>query len=273
MKPRMRKVVFITGASSGIGRACAEFLLKEKYIVFGSSRKANDAVSGFDPHRVNMLRLDIRDPDSIRKSISYIIRCCGKLDVVINNAGFGIAGSIEDVSVEKAKELFDTNFFGTLTVIQEILQVFRKQSQGLLINISSLAGRFSLPFQSHYAATKFALEAVSESLFMELKGSQIKIAIVEPTDISTNFTESRQSFSNPNFPLSERFKKSLQIIERDERKGSSPWDVAKVVGHIVGSKKIRLRYTAGKQAWFVAFLNRWLPDRLFLTLLAKHYGL
>ncbi len=269
----MQKVILITGASSGIGEACADYLFKKGHIIFGTSRKATFNNKSYQKDRVNILPLELRDEESIKNVLKFIIKCCGRIDVIINNAGSGLAGPIEDTPIAEIKYLIDGNFLGSVRLIQHLLPIFRKQSYGLIINISSLAGRFSLPFQGFYAATKFALEAVSESLHMELYGTRIRVVIVEPGDMSTNFTKARKIFVKEDGALKTSFERALHIIEKDEIKGAEPLLVAKLINQIIESENPKLRYKVGREAWYVAILHWFLPSRIFLYFLARHYGL
>jgi short-subunit dehydrogenase len=168
------KVILITGSSSGIGKASAEYLAQQGHIVFGTSR-----YPGSYP------KPDSYTVDSIQTAVDQIVEDKGRIDVLINNAGFGIAGAMENTSIGKAKEQFETNFFGTVRLIKSVLPIMRKQDSGLIINISSIGGLIGLPYQSMYSASKFAIEGLTESLYKELRSSNIKIVLVEPGDFKT----------------------------------------------------------------------------------------
>jgi len=231
----MRKTIFITGASSGVGKSCAEYLLRERHIIFGTSRNA-DFPRRYSADEINMVPLDLEDSESIERALEFVIESCRRLDVVVNNAGSGFASPVEDAPLEKAKRLMNVNFWGGIEVIQKTIPIFRRQSHGLIINISSLAGRFSLPFHGFYAATKFALEAISESLQMELRKTKIRVVLIEPGDLSTNFTNSRGKIVNEKSYMKAPFLKALEIAERDERNGTNPVEVAKLVAKIINIK-------------------------------------
>lgn len=273
VKDYRSKVVLITGASSGIGRATAELLFKKGHIIFGTSRKASFANLKNVQDQINMIPLDVTNQESVEKVFDNIIRSCGKLDVLINSAGYGFAGSVIDAPLSEMKRIFETNFFGQVRVIQTALRYLLRQSKGLIINMSSLAGRFSLPFQSFYSCTKFSIEAISESLQMELKAlnSRIKVVIVEPADIATKFTQSRTTHYPIDSFRREVFKKVLEKIELDEKKGSSSETVAEVIAKIVETEKPRFRYVAGKGAGLVKLAYGFLPEKVFMNLLLKHY--
>ena len=206
------KVILITGASSGIGKASAEYLVQQNHIVFGTSRYPGSYPK---PNDYTIFQMDVTDADSIQAAINQIIDNNGRIDVLINNAGFGIAGAIEHTSISKAKEQFETNFFGTVRLIKSILPIMHKQDSGLIINISSIGGLIGLPYQGMYSASKFAIEGLTESLYKELRSSNIKIVLVEPGDFKTSFTEKRGISKNA--IQSDVFQNTLNIIENDEK--------------------------------------------------------
>jgi NADP-dependent 3-hydroxy acid dehydrogenase YdfG len=145
-------IVLITGASSGIGKACFEHLSSKGFTVYGTSRKANL------PPEDGLIQMDVRDDESVRRCVDYIVEKEGRIDVVVNNAGIGLAGAVEETSIEEAKNIFETNFFGVHRVCRVVLPIMRRQRSGLIVNISSIMGLIALPFQAFYSATKFALE-------------------------------------------------------------------------------------------------------------------
>ncbi|MBU0528412.1 SDR family NAD(P)-dependent oxidoreductase [bacterium] len=261
------KVILITGASSGIGKASAEYLAQQGHIVFGTSRYPGSFPK---PNDYTILQMDVTDDNSIQTAINQIIENKGKLDVLINNAGFGIAGAIEHTSIDKAKEQFETNFFGTVRLIKSVLPIMRKQDFGLIINISSIGGLIGLPFQSMYSAAKFAVEGLSEALYKELRTSKIRVVLVEPGDFKTNFTERRDI--DKISATSENFSKVIEVIENDENNGQDPILIAKLLVKIINKSNPRLRYVIGAfDQKLAAFLKRILPNRLFDWIIMKHY--
>ena len=261
------KVILITGASSGIGKASAEYLAKQGHVVFGTSRFPGSYAK---PNDYTMLQMDVTDAESIHTTVNQIIDDKGRIDVLINNAGFGIAGTIENTSIGKAKEQFETNFFGTVRLIKSILPIMHKQNFGLIINISSIGGLIGLPYQSMYSASKFAIEGLTESLHKELHSSKIKITLVEPGDFKTSFTEKREIPKNAK--LSAAFRNTLKIIENDENNGEDPILIGKLLNKIINQSNPRLRYTVGEfDKKLAAFLKRILPNRLFDWIIMKHY--
>ena len=176
------KVILVTGGSSGIGRAIAGHLAAQGHRVYGTSRSAKwgDTLDGF-----SLVNLDVTDPDSIERALALIKREAGTLDVLINNAGLGMAGPIECTSDQEARALFDTNMFGVLNVCRQAIPMLREAGGGHLINITSIAAK-SLPYRGIYAATKHAVEGLTESLSMEVKPFGIAVSIIEPGDFKTN---------------------------------------------------------------------------------------
>lgn len=261
------KVILITGTSSGIGKASAEYLVKQGHIVYGTSRYPGSYPK---PNDYTMLQMDVTEVESVQNAVNQIIKNEGKIDVLINNAGFGIAGAIEHTSLGKAKEQFETNFFGTVRLIKSVLPIMHKQDSGLIINISSIGGLMGLPYQGMYSASKFAVEGFTESLYKELRTSSINVVLVEPGDFKTSFTEKREISKNS--IQSDTFQKTLNIIENDENSGQDPIKIGKLLNKIINKSNPRLHYTVGAfDQKLAVFLKRILPNRLFDWIIMKHY--
>jgi len=276
--PRSRRpeetVVLITGASSGIGKACAERLARRGYRVFGTSRRAPFPPAPTPPGQPVMLQMDVTQDESVRRAVDFIVREAGRLDVVVNNAGFGIAGAVEDTSMEEAKSQLETNFFGVLRVCRAALPVMRAQGEGLIVNISSLGGVIALPFQALYSASKFAVEGLTEALRLEVRPFGIRVTRIEPGDMRTGFTDQRVRVAawtreSAYGPYAERV---LQVVEHDERSGGSPEAVAALLERIIRSSNPAPRYRVGPAFQrLAAILKGILPARLFEWALAKYY--
>lgn len=261
------KVILITGASSGIGKASAEYLAQQGHTVFGTSRYPGSYPK---PKGYTILQMDVTEVESIQAAVNQIIEDKGKIDVLINNAGFGIAGALENTSIGKAKEQFETNFFGTVRLIKSVLPIMRKQDSGLIINISSIGGLIGLPYQSMYSASKFAIEGFTESLYKELRSSKIKITMIEPGDFKTGFTEKREIPKDVKQSIA--FQNTLQVIENDENTGQDPKLIGKLLSQIINKSNPRLRYTVGAfDQRLSVLLKRLLPNRLFDWIIMKHY--
>jgi len=242
MKTTGQRVVLITGASTGIGKACADHLHQRGYRVYGTSRNPSPgpASAGFE-----VLKMDVDVDSSVARGIEWVLEREGRLDVLVNNAGFGIAGSIEDTSIEEAKAQFETNFFGVLRVCRAVLPIMREQRAGYIVTIGSLAGRVGWPFQGLYSASKYALEGLTEALRLEVRPFGIHVVLIEPGDFNTTFTARRQravaSLQNPAYRA--RYETALKIAEADERKGAHPLKIARLLENIIQDPAPRLRYT------------------------------
>lgn len=271
--------VLITGASSGVGKIIAQALMENGYKVYGTSRKPIEAGSQIAYNTRNnkgfieMITLDVRSGDSIKRAVEYVVKKEGKIDILINNAGFGIAGAIEDTSPEEAFEQFNTNFFGVLRMCRNIIPIMRMNKNGLIINISSVAGLISIPFQSMYSASKYALEAFSEALRIELKPFGINVVLIEPGDMKTGFTSNRKvvKAANENPIYKEQFTKSLNTMIKDEMTGSSPGIVAKVVIKLLRKKKPPVRIAVGIKYKIIVFIKRLLPARFVEYVVSRIY--
>lgn len=272
-----KKVVLITGASSGFGRATACHLAERGYWVFGTSRvpesvelPATAAWKG----KLKIIQMNVGFENSVRHAIDSIMRRAGRLDVVVNNAGIGIAGSIEDTTVEEAKAQFETNFFGVHQVCRLVLPIMREQGKGLIINISSLGGLVGLPFQAFYSASKFAVEGFTEALRIEVKPFGIKVVLIEPGDFHTPFTVHRRVVGNShgNSVYQERFERALKAQEDSERKGGPPELVARLVERIITKGSPKLRYKVGPSSTLVG-LKKFVPQRVVEFAVRSAYGL
>lgn len=268
-------VVLITGASSGIGQALAATLMEKGYKVYGTSRKANfdspvKAENG--KGSLQMIPLDVCSDASIKNAIDYILSREASIDILVNNAGFGIAGSVEDTSPEEALSQFDTNFFGVLRVCRAVLPKMRERRQGLIVNISSVAGLISIPYQAMYSASKYAVEAMTEALRLEVKPFGIKVSMVEPGDTKTGFTDKRQYVkASSSSVYSESFTKSIKTMEKDEQNGPTPKTVVNAVLKAINAKNPPIRITAGFSYKALVFLKRILPSKLVEFILGKIY--
>jgi len=270
MENNSEKIILITGASSGIGKATAELLSKNDFKVYGTSRKANKS------DIFEMVKMDLTDDESVTNAIKYIIEKEGRIDILINNAGIGIAGAIEDTFIDEVRNQFETNFIGTVRTCQNILPVLREIGGGLIINVASMAGNIGLPYQGLYSASKFAIEGFSEALRLEVLQFGIEVLVIEPGDIATSFTRNRWIINRhrgkEKTPYINSFKKTMGIIEKDESEGLPPEFVARKILKVVRSKHRRFRYTPGNLPQKIVFiLKRILPYNLFSRIITSHY--
>lgn len=254
------RVVLITGASSGIGACCARHLAARGWRVFGTSRRLLERDDG-----IAMVAMDVDDEGSVKRGVEQVIDQAGRIDAVVNNAGYSLAGSVEDTSLDEAKSQFETNFFGTLRVCQAVLPHMRAQGGGHIVNMSSLAGTFGLPFGGLYSASKFALEGLTESLRYETRRFGIRVALVEPGDFQTQITEQRRVARQADSPAyRDRFLYFKQKQDADERRAATPEPVARLVERILNDPNPKLRYPIGQaNQRMVVPLRRFLPQRAF----------
>lgn len=268
----MSKVVLITGGSSGIGKSVANFLTKKGFIVYGTSR---------NPHRISenlpfkLIALDVTDAESIKSAVSAVIAKEGKLDVLINNAGVGITGPIEETPDVEIKKAFQTNVFGPLDVIKAVLPQMRTQNSGLIINITSIAGYMGLPYRGVYSATKGTLELLTEALRMEIKDFNIQMTNVAPGDFATNIASGR--YHSPvldDSPYKVPYGNTLQLMNEHVDEGNDPIEMARVIHKIMMSESPKIHYKVGAfMQKFSIVLKRILPDKTYEKLLLNHYKL
>jgi len=218
------------------------------------------------------LPMDVRDDTSVTEAVERIHREAGRLDVVVNNAGIGIAGAVEDTSIEEAMDLLQTNFLGALRVCRAVLPHLRAQGGGTIVNISSIGGRIGLPFQGLYSASKFALWGLSEALRIEVRPFGIRVILVEPGDFYTGFTARRRLVASANPAYQGRFERALQRVEADEKAGGDPAAVARLVLKVVQLPNPRLRYTVGNPAQrLVAHARGVVPGHLLESGVTRYY--
>jgi NAD(P)-dependent dehydrogenase (short-subunit alcohol dehydrogenase family) len=251
------KVVLITGASSGVGQATARLLAQKGYRVFGTSRNPAHAntISG-----VEMLALDVRSDDSVAACVRAVIQRAGQLDVLVNNAGYELAGASEEISIEEAKAQFETNFFGVLRMINAVLPLMRQQKQGQIINISSLAGLTPVPFMGIYSASKFALEGYTDALRQEVHLFNVRVSQIEVGFLNTPMMVHRQVAAQQLAEYAPQRQRAFEAFREYETKGPGPELVAEAVLKIITSRKPRLRYLVGQEAKSIALLKRLLPE-------------
>ena len=263
-------VVLVTGASSGIGQCCASLLARKGYRVYGASRSAGSASD-----RVVPLHMDVTLDDSVRAGCASVLERERRLDILINSAGMGIAGALEDTSPDEARQQFEVNLFGAHRVCRAVLPIMRQQGSGYIVNIGSIGGLIAIPYQGLYSASKFALEGLTECLRMEVRGFGIHVVLIEPGDHRTGFTKNRRftagSSENPAYRAA--LERAIERMARDEQTGPSPDNVARLVFRVIQSRNPRLRYTAGPDAQRAAvWLKRLGPHALIEKILMAYYA-
>ncbi len=268
----MSKIVLITGGSSGLGKSTGEYLVKKGYAVYGTSRNP-DKFKNFDAF--TLIKLDVADKTSMEVAVKTIIEKEGKIDVLINNAGVGITGPVEETPGEEIVKAFDTNFHGPLNLIKIVLPHMRNQKDGLIINITSIAGYMGLPYRGIYSATKGALELITEAMRMEIKDFGVKMTNIAPGDFATNIASGR--YHAPvleNSPYKSSYGKCLKMINEHVNSGDDPELVAAMVYRIINTKNPRIHYKVGAfMQKFSIVLKRIIPDKAYEKLLLNHYKL
>lgn len=277
-----KKVIVISGASSGIGSACFKYLTVKGHRVFGTSRRAPDfdgtgsGVRERIPENGEIIRMDVNSDDSVLDAVDFILQQTGRIDVLVNNAGIALAGAVEDTSIDEARSVFETNFWGTVRLTRAVLPAMRTQKNGYIVNMGSIGGIIGLPFQAFYCASKFALEGMSEALRLELRPFGVHVILIEPGDFRTALTEHRKisSLARAGSCYSKRFSKVMDIIERGEREGNSPVKIARLLERIINDPRPKPRYRIGKPSdLFAGMLKNRIPDRLFEALSVKYWKL
>lgn len=266
-----KKVVLITGASSGIGKSIGEFLHKKGYKVYGSSRNPKHK----ELNGIHFVKLDVTKQETITSAIDFVIEKENRIDFLINNAGKGITGALEEIPEEEILHNFEVNYLGVLRVIRTVLPFMRKQKSGMIINITSIAGYMGLPFRGIYSATKGALELTTEAFRMELNPFNIKMTNIAPGDFATNIASGR--YHTPvyeNSPYKKLYEMSLKEMDEDVAKGLPPIRMAKKVYRVMRKKNPAIHYKVGEPLQKISIaLKHILPDKLYEKLLMNYYKL
>lgn len=263
------KVILITGVSSGFGLTTAKHLAAIGHKVYGSVRRKIDEIQG-----VGLVNMDVTDLISVREAINYVISRERRIDVLINNAGVGIAGSIEETSAEELDLQMKTNFTGTVYTTQTVIPFMRQQNSGTIINISSIGGLMGLPFQGFYSASKFAVEGYSQALSLEVKPFKINVVIVNPGDFATQFTANRKISATGNSSHYPFFKNALKEIEKHEIAGLHPTAIAHKIAYIVSSQNPAFRYVVASPSQKLSvWLYKMMPYKMFAKILEHYYNL
>lgn len=268
----MPKVVLITGGSSGIGKAIGEYLHEKGFTVYGTSRNPSKYV---DAVPFKLLALDVTKEETIMEAVHSILEQEGRLDVLVNNAGVGITGPIEETPTEEIRNAFETNFYGPLSVIKAVMPAMRKQGHGHILNITSIAGYMGLPYRGIYSATKGALELITEAYRMETKQFGIQMTNVAPGDFATNIAQGR--YHAPvieGSPYEKAYGDTLAMMNEHVDGGSDPNIMAQKVYRIIETPTPKIHYKVGAFLQkFSIVLKRILPDKVYERMLMNHYKL
>lgn len=273
------KVVLVTGASSGLGLAVATYLAKMEYTVYAGARSFKDENKNLGEagniENFNKIYLDVTNEQSANEAIESIMKKEGKLDVLINCAAYLVLGSVEETTIEEYRGVLETNFLGTVRMCQKVVPIMRKQRQGRIINFSSINGIMATPFQSAYAASKFAIEGMTEALSLETKEFGIKVTLIEPGDHRSGSKNYRKHSKGADLKTSPYYDKYIKVTNRyvyDEDNGSYPIDLAKEVYKILKKKNPNLRYVIGKFGERISVgLKRILYSRIAEMIMSDYY--
>lgn len=268
----MQKTILITGASTGIGLALAEMLQTADYKIYAASRSGNFP---YENKNIFPIKLDVNDQNSVSAAVEKILSENEKIDVLVCNAGNGIAGATEDMTLEEVRYQMETNFFGTVRTIQNFLPQFRKQNYGKIIITASVAGVVPIPFQSVYSASKAAIMMMADAMSLELKPYNIQICSILPGDTKTNFTSARlhaQNSKEENSPYKKRFEKSIAKMEMDEQNGMPPQTIARSIIKQIERKKMRLKVVPRLDYKLICWAFGILPARLKMWIVGLLYA-
>ena len=279
-------VAVVTGSSSGIGFETALLLARSGFHTYATMRNLEKSkniteIANTEKLPLQIVQLDVDDDRSVKNAINKIVAAAEnkRIDVLVNNAGYGLIGSLEDTLIEEIKAQFETNFFGVIRVTQQVLPVMRKRnSGGTIVNVSSVGGRIGVPVLSAYQSTKFALEGLSESLSYELEPFGISVVIIEPGFIRTNIINSSTSAEkaldpkSPYFPLMQKVKNHFKSM-MENASSSPPEEVAKVILQAITSENPQLRYTVGNDAATIIQARMNMPDKEFRKMVIQNFSL
>ncbi len=265
----MAKTVLITGASTGIGRSAALLFAQHGWNVAATMRTPEKASDELAINNIRLIPLDVTDLDSIGSGVQAALDAFGSVDVLVNNAGYALMGLLEPASREQIKRQFETNVFGLMDMTRAVLPHFRRQDHGVIINVASIAGRMGMPLGSFYNSTKWAVEGFSEALSYELRPLNIRVKVIEPGPIKTDFYTRSMDAPEPSGvaaydAFTERVMKGMQASV--EQMGAPPERTAQVIYHAATDGSWRLRYPAGGYAAPLLFFRKLLPDCLFMPL-------
>ncbi len=262
----MSKIAVVTGGTSGIGKETALALKADGYTVYELSRRA-EGVEG-----LNHIPADITKEEMVKQAIASVVEREGHIDVLVNNAGFGISGAVEFTKTEEAKRLFDANFFGMVNMNRAVIPVMRSRRSGRIVNLSSVAAPIPIPFQAYYSATKAAVNAYTMALGNELRPFGITVCAVQPGDIRTGFTAAREKVIEGDDIYEGRIRRSVGRMEHDEQNGMDPAVAGRFIADVAQKRSVRPIYTIGFSYNLFTFLVRILPVRTLNWLVGLLYA-
>lgn len=265
-----QKTAFVTGASSGIGKATAQALRRAGYLVIGTSRKAGPAEVR---DGIRLIACDVTDDASVTAAVKLAQAEAGRIDLLVNNAGYAVSGAAEESSVEQVRALLDTNFLGVVRMTNAVLPIMRAQGQGRILNVGSVFGVIPGPFGAYYTASKHAIEGYSESLDHEVRAFGIRVAVIEPWATKTAIEANSPKGDRPVAAYAQTFARYQTAFNAAMATGDTPEDVAATIVGAATDGTPRLRYPSGKAAKQTALLRRFLPRALFDRSLRKQFNI
>lgn len=266
----MSRVALVTGGTSGIGRAICNVLHSKGVVVYGTGRKANhgDVLDGY-----RLVKCDVTKDASVKEAVEYVIEEQGRIDILINNAGIGIAGAVEDSEINEILNVFNTNVAGVIRMCKAVLPFMRDQKGGYIINVSSVGGLMGLPYRGIYSGSKSSVELISEAMSMEVMKFGVKVVLVEPGDFKTSINQNRRVSENTKSGVyRSEFESIHEIINKEVTEGEDPVKIGKLVWKIINNPSPRVRYNTGDLMSKLALaIKRLIPSRWFESMMMKHY--
>jgi len=268
---KSKRTVLVTGCSSGIGLATCHVLSRNNFMTYGTVRNLSKAkkiqdLINMENLSLKILRLDVNDNQSIKLAVKKILTDTGRIDVLINNAGYGMFGPVEEITTQEVKKQFETNFFGTIRLIKAIVPIMRKQGNGTIVNISSMVGRFGVPLNSAYVSSKFAVEGLSESISFELEEFGIRVIVIEPGVVKSDFFHNvKVKGMNLESPYHKLMERRINFLDKAIKNSlTSSYDVADTILEALNSKDPKFRYVIGNDATNSLRMRNSLSDRKFM---------
>lgn len=268
---KSKRTVLVTGCSSGIGLATCHVLSRNNFMTYGTVRNLSKAkkiqdLINMENLSLKILRLDVNDNQSIKIAVKKILTDTGRIDVLINNAGYGMFGPVEEITTQEVKKQFETNFFGTIRLIKAIVPIMRKQGNGTIVNISSMVGRFGVPLNSAYVSSKFAVEGLSESISFELEEFGIRVIVIEPGVVKSDFFHNvKVKGMNLESPYHKLMERRVNFLDKAIKNSlTSSYDVADTILEALNSKDPKFRYVIGNDATNSLRMRNSLSDRKFM---------
>ncbi len=266
------KVVVISGGSRGLGRALAELMAGRGYRVFGTTRRLASVESLPRIDGLEYIEMDVCDDTSVKSALAQVESEQGRIDILVNNAGISGSGPVEETGLDVVREQFETNYFGTLRCVKAVLPGMRARGQGTIVNVGSVGGVIALPFQSHYCATKFAIEGLTESLRHEVSPFGIRVILIEPTDVMTTIWKDGPHAGIEDSAYRDALTRFHNVKKTEmEKNAETPDKVAEQMLSAIESSGKRLHFGVGKNAELLKLARRLLPESLMLYAVRKNY--